>query len=366
MKQIHSHYLKFTCKCLSYSVTYKYPRLTDVLRRVSEFPHDLQALQAAVRTMRRQAFRGGTHANHRRQIKLYTAFCNHYNLQDINPAADTVAMYIAYLTHRLSSAQSVANYVSGVRLLHKLVGVDAPALRAHDVHLMMRSVKLHLRRPEHRRLPFTPDHIDQLCGLCDVMGDVGTVMKVAILFGYYGMLRQSNLAPRSQRSFDHSRHTCRGDVMLQPPGIVILVKWAKTIQSFDRLPLIPIPALPGSPHDPVRAFSAMLTLRPTSSANDPLLMLPGRRPPRHIVTIDQLRRILIIMLECLFLDTRHYSLHSLRRAGATAAHAAGVKLLDIKRHGCWESDAVFRYITSSSVAESPVAAALASLHSQSQ
>ena len=168
-----------THTCLSYNVIFNAPHLTRV-SRLSEFPQNLHVLQDTVRSMRRMAFREGTRANQRRQINLYLAFCAHYNIRDINPTSDTVAMYIAYLTHRMSSSQSVANYMSGVRLLHKLVGVDAPALRAYDMHLMMRSAKICLRRPELRRLPFTPADIDNLCQLCAQLAH-----KASYVFPYY-------------------------------------------------------------------------------------------------------------------------------------------------------------------------------------
>ena len=42
------------------------------------------------------------------------------------------------------------------------------------------------------------------------------------------MLRQSNLAPGSVGKFDATRHTTRADVAIQPPGLVIRVKWSKT------------------------------------------------------------------------------------------------------------------------------------------
>ena len=64
-------------------------------------------------------------------------------------------------------------------------------------------------------------------------------------------------------------------------------------------------------------------------------------------------------LRILGYDTGLYSLHSLRRGGATVAYSQGVDQLDIKRHGSWSSDCFWKYITSPFVAKSPVAAALA-------
>ena len=75
-----------------------------------------------------------------------------------------------------------------------------------------------------QRLPITRALLARICSACDVMGAIGTVLKVALLFGYFGFLRQSNLAPRHRRHFDRKRHTCRGDVLLRPPGLIIILK----------------------------------------------------------------------------------------------------------------------------------------------
>ena len=45
------------------------------------------------------------------------------------------------------------------------------------------------------------------------------------------------------------------------------------------------------------------------------------------------------------LDPKSYSLHSLRRGGATLAFQCGVSSLLIQRHGDWTSDAYLDYIT---------------------
>jgi hypothetical protein len=49
-------------------------------------------------------------------------------------------------------------------------------------------------------------------------------------------LRQSNLAPKTAAAFDIRRNTCRGDVICHPPGLVILLKWTKTLQKGSANP----------------------------------------------------------------------------------------------------------------------------------
>ena len=185
---------------------------------IAGYPLTLQALASASRNQRRHAFRPGTTTNHRTQFMSYIAFCQHYDLQDLNPAPETIAMYATYLSQRLKSPRSVANYISGVRLLHKYAGAPAPALESFELTLTMRAIKLTLRHSPQRKLPFTPAMLSKVCAVCDSMSNpLGKTLKVAILLGYFGMLRRSNLAPRNPSKFDPTRNTCRGDVLLAPP-----------------------------------------------------------------------------------------------------------------------------------------------------
>ena len=238
--------------------------------------------------------------------------------------------------------------------MHKCLHTQASALDSFELKLMIRACKLIMRRPPNRRLPFTVDNLLSLVSLCQFMGELGVIMKVVILFGYYGMLRQSNLAPQSRNQFDISRHTCRGDVIFHPPGLVLIAKWTKTNQSFEQLPLIPLPKVPNSPLDPVEAYEDMLRAFPTRSVNDPLLMKSTGKP----YTCTQLRDMFRAMLELCDMDPACYSLHSLRRTGATMCWQAGVQAVDIQRHGTWASSAFMDYIMSTHVSSSPVALAL--------
>jgi hypothetical protein len=195
--------------------------------------------------------------------------------------------------------------------------------------------------------------------MCDHAGSIGPALKVAFTFGFFGMLRQSNLATASVCQFDKSRHTTHGDVSLQAPGVVIRIKWSKTVQTMDNQQLLPLPAVPNSVADPVAAYKQLLLAVPTTSARQPLLSYVSCSGVA-IVTTYMLATSLRDFLAILQYDTGLYSLHSLRRGGATVAVKQGVGQLDIKRHGNWSSDTFWQYVTSPFVAQSPVAAALGS------
>jgi hypothetical protein len=71
---------------------------------------------------------------------------------------------------------------------------------------------------------------------------------------------------------------------------------------------------------------------------------------KHGVPLDaaEPHKILKRLLKCRpNVDASLYGSDSLRKKGCTAAAAAGVQTLLLKRHGNWKSDAVFIYIKSS-------------------
>ena len=123
-------------------------------------------------------------------------------------------------------------------------------------------------------------------------------------------------------------------------------------------PVLPLPSLPGHPADPVAAFHLLLSSSPSTSPDHPLLSF-SRGGHLVVVTIPMLTSSFSAMIEALDLDPALYSLHSLRRGGATTAHRQGLQQEMVKRHGMWSSDSFWTYISSLGVASSPVASGLA-------
>lgn len=318
---------------------------------------DLLSLIKDARRRKQHAFRPGTVANHRSQFALYLSFCVHYNLPYVDPSPHTVCLYTEFLARSFSSPRAIRNYVSGIRLFHKLMSKDCAAVNSFEVSLILRALDLTMQHTPKQRLPIDSGILSAICSACNSLGALGVVCKVAFLFGYFGFLRQSNLAPKRAAEFQPKRHTCRGDILLHPPGIVIILKWSKTIQRGQAVPLIPLPRIPGSPLCPLQAYNDMLQLCPTVTPNTPLLQLPGHQ--RKTVTIKLLGQVFHAILDQLGYPAALYSLHSLRAGGATAAFNAGVEYTHIKRHGTWKSDCFWSYVSAQSVEQSPVAKALA-------
>ena len=201
-----------------------------------------------------------------------------------------------------ASPRAIRNYISGVRTLHKYVGAHCDALKSFELDLILRALDITMNHTPNQRIPVDRHMLTEICEVCDILLDIGCVLKVAFLFGFFGFLRQSNLAPRSASSFEPRRHTCRGDVMMRPPGLVILLKWSKTPQRGEDSHLIPLPAISGSPLCPYQAYKTMLSACPTSSPNDPLLGIPRKSRRPDVLTCGKLAQAFkaIIIYICIY------------------------------------------------------------------
>ena len=189
-----------------------------------------------------------------------------------------------------------------------------------------------------RHLPIRLDLLSKLCTLSSSLGLLAQAMKVCLTFVFFGMLCQSNLAPTSSATFDPSWHAHWGDFPISLLGLLLAVRWTKTVQLVCNAPVIPIAHVMGHPADPVQAYQDLLAASPTTHPNQPLLTF-NSGGSRMAVIIPMLVSSLNILLEALLMDTSLYSLHILHKGGATAAYRGGTDQIDIKRYGLSASDA---------------------------
>ncbi len=265
--------------------------------------------EAAIRR-HAQAYRPGTKSNHQVQIHKFLTFCNKFNFQHVQPTIRTVILYIEFLAQTFVSPNSVKNYVSAIRHYHSILGKNCYSLDTFEIKTMLRALEPTMHHIPNRRRPVTPGMLKNMLRLCQKMGHIGKMMRVALLFGYLAFLRQSNLAPLSADSFDPTRHTCRGDMFFLPPGLVLLQKWSKTNLAGKNVITTPIPATGDRLTCPVMAYKELQAITPVSN-NSPLLLLPTANSRFITVDIPILKSEFTRLLHLLDLPTQQFSLHSL-------------------------------------------------------
>ena len=168
---------------------------------------------------------------------------------------------------------------------------------------------------------------------------MGQIFKGLYLTAFFSFLGISNLVPHSIKAFSPLEQITRGDVFFAPPGIQLLIKWTKTIQTRDSIRLLKIPSLGASPLCPVRAIKNLMDLTP-GTENSPLFQIKNERAQWVTLTDTKVRRNFSTILQRLGLSQASMSLHTFRRSGATLAFNSNVSIQSIQSHGTWMSDCV--------------------------
>ncbi len=288
---------------------------------------------------KKKAFRPGTVKNHTTMIRKYVSFCVTYRVPHINPSIETVCAYIEFIASQFKSSKSVQNYVSAVRLLHKYVGEPGHALDSFDIVLMLRACKLTMRHIPHQRPPVTVHILLQLCRVCEEYPNAGIVVKMALILGFFALLRCSNICPGSEYEFDPTRDLQRRDIRVTSAGLTLRLKWSKTLQVAGQPRVIPLPPALNKDIDPLHIFTRMVNRFPASSKAPLLSFADGR-----YLTQNQFRCIFKGLVKKAGYEDMGLTPHSLRRGGSTTCFTHGALEIDIQRQGTWLSGSYKNYI----------------------
>ena len=272
-------------------------------------------------------------------MKIYLDFCLDYNLLPLDPSVSTILCYLEFLACRLKSPKSISNYWSAVKLIHEVNRVQLSNINDIQVKLMLRSLSFTKRHVSVQKLPLSSAQLQNMCSILDSYGLPGLTIKCALLIGFYGFLRASNICQQKNHSFDSSRHFTRSDVKITKSGLVLQLKWAKNMQCSLQPKNISIPSVKDESVDPAATFKRMCSLVP-AGPNSPLFMLHHNQP----LTVEKLRSVFRHLCDKIDLDHSVFSLHSLRRGGATEAYIKGATPVDIQRHGAWQSLTFWDYV----------------------
>ena len=249
-----------------------------------------------------------------------------------------LARYIAFLADRLKFS-SIKQYLNIVRILHQEQGLPNPLKDNYHVDLTLRGVRRVLGDKVTQKLPITPEILLRIKSQLNPQSTEEMLFWAAALAAFFGMLRRSNVLHNPP--FNSEIHLRRLDVRLFKWGLALRVRWSKTIQFRDRELLIPLPAMPSHPLDPVSAILKAFSLAPGAPDEGPAFVSPSNFLPLSPARFSQ---ILKSHIKKIGYDHHKYSGHSFRRGGATWAMRNHFPAEVIKFMGDWKSDAYMAYI----------------------
>ena len=298
-------------------------------------------LDSIVANFRCHVFAESTKRTYQNYLKSYRRFCELIHIPLVPLSDVNLARYVAYLSGRLQY-NSIANYLSIVRLLHAEAGLVSP-LDTHYTNTVLTGAKRVLGCKVSSKLPITPKILLYIFELISLHDSKQLCFWAACLVAFFSFLRKSNLFPRSAVHFDANHQISREHVIFNPTGVCLNVLKTKTIQFSERTLKIPLPRIPDSPMCPAKAIMLNFKQVPAVSSPSPLFLYLSENGAQ-VLTYPKFISLLKHFLQRLGYNSSLYSGHSFRRGGATFALECGIPADFIQSQGDWKSNAYKNYL----------------------
>lgn len=296
-------------------------------------------LEDDLKTSMNAAFAEGTSRNLKIQWQAYYLFCEAFQRRALPASTRTICLFVQFLSRTMKSADSIRNYVSGVKTLHMLTDTDYSGVRQMEVNLALRGVaRLHPHCPS-RASPITPLILTEFFHLINLSDPLHATLWCCFLFSFYLMTRKSNMVTNG--AFNAEKILLRQDITVKDDSLLVCLKWSKTNQFGRRKHVIPLIRIPSSPLCPVLAFYNMCDLVP-APAGAPAFCVPGSRYKG--LSYDLFQKFLRQLISQTGRDPAIFSSHSFRRGGASWAFQSNVPGELIQLQGDWVSEAYKVYL----------------------
>lgn len=214
--------------------------------------------------------------------------------------------------------------------------------REATLSMFLRGIEAELAMPIRQSKPVTPIILAQIYRHVNLIDLEQIVAYTALLIGFYLFLRSGNLVPESMGKFQPGKQLTRGHVSHWEQLTLVEIHWSKTIQYKQkvlRLPLIPSKI---KQICPVYWLNKVLQLIPGTS-DDPIFLVP-RGDSYKPLTYDMLRNWFLLWVEKTGREPSDFSLHGLRRGGASWGLQAGLTGEELKLMGDWASQVYLNYL----------------------
>ena len=281
-------------------------------------------------------------------FRTFVAFCVYTKCLLVEVDIKIVLSFLECLVINGCSVLMIENHVSAIKAHFVLHDLCFAVFEHPKLKYFIKSLKIN------HPLSVKPHKIMRLAQMSAACRNLtsGVVFRAVFLLGFFGFLRLSNLAPH------HTRHLTGEDIFSTKKFAKILLKWSKTIQTRDLIQCITVPRLHNKlvcPYSALKVLFKAYSMSSTSSlfqisSSHGYIPLTDSRVCKAIKSINQ----------TLGLNPAFHTFHDLRRSGATFAYNSHIPIKQIKRHGTWSSDCVWRYIQSDHASGESLATTLAS------
>ena len=227
------------------------------------------------------------------ECRTFRTFCRATGISHLPVDGSQLVLYATWLaaTGRISSADSMKQYLSAVSTLHKWFALPCPTPSQYGP---LRNVIQGFRRIAQRRtkksLPVSPPILINLLNTTSptpnswIHSATLFTFRTFTLFLYLSMLRSSNLVPKSRSVIDLLQILTWERIHRVPGGLVISVVKSKTIQFGERVQQVPLATGAVPELCPVSALDGLVAMYGAASCKPgtPVFRIPsavgGRTP----------------------------------------------------------------------------------------
>ena len=194
---------------------------------------EFKALLKEVKASQHHAFSTGTHGNLRTQFRCFFGFCVYFQREPLPSDLDTMCGYAQFLSRSLL-AKTVPNYLSGVKMLHILLGFDYPFSGNIILKLVLKGINRLNPHIPNRAPPITPELLMDLFYVLDYQNSLEVTVYACGLFLFFTMARLGSILPGSGKT-PHNLYLIYDRVNFCDFGLVVSLLQTKTIQFGERI-----------------------------------------------------------------------------------------------------------------------------------
>ena len=182
------------------------------LLMVSFSGQGVEGLRTELRRTRSKALAPGSNKNLQCQWKKFLEYMDFIDTSCLPIDVEHLCLYIQFLARSLKSPQSIRNYVSGLKSLHLLCGLEFPNYDNVLVRLTFKGVENMLQHCPQRASPVTPQLLCKIYNKLDLGDKTHVVLWCLFVFMFFLFARKSQFMCDRLSSSQLDRLVKRRDV----------------------------------------------------------------------------------------------------------------------------------------------------------
>ena len=283
----------------------------------------------------------GTRKNTCTKENRYMEFCEFAKTKPFPVTQFKISKFATFLSFKFKSVDAIKGYCTKICQINELRGFKPVKLGLRFQKLiagLRRTMAHEIKQAE----PMTVELLEKISEKVNEYHQKQLAIFTLMLFGFFLFLRKSNLVLDTQ-VHDMVHNLSRSDIRYQNGVLVIIIKWSKMIQFFQKKLQLPIVADKSSKICPVKWLLKMIHRIPAHSTHN-LFSYMGKNGITLVTYTDLTTQMRQWLKDVGVKDKMKFSSHSLRRGGTTHAFNCNLAEQTLKVLGNWASESYRRYI----------------------